>query len=90
MIVLDYPHGTRYGYGGLGCRCQHCRDAENDYKRNLRRAPRILAADDRRHGTLNGYDNYRCRCVPCSEVKRKYNAGRRAAEATNAALWATA
>jgi hypothetical protein len=56
-------HGTVTGYS-YGCRCDKCREAERNRKKQIGKK---LKADttDPRHGTSTGY-MYGCRCLKCT------------------------
>lgn len=56
-------HGTVTGYG-YGCRCEKCREAERNRRKQIGKK---LKADptDPRHGTAAGYQ-YGCRCEECT------------------------
>ena len=40
-------HGTIYCYNRLGCRCEPCRQARSDYKRESLKDPRVRDATNR-------------------------------------------
>ena len=71
----DPRHGTRNGYGNLGCRCGDCTDAISH--------PEGLPPGDPRHGTLSSYVTFRCRCPLCRAANtawgQRYRARQRAA-----------
>jgi excisionase family DNA binding protein len=62
-------HGGRYAYE-VGCRCEACRTAWNDYHRAAReqRAANLVerGSDGLQHGTVSTYKNHRCRCEACA------------------------
>lgn len=76
----DPRHGTRNGYGNLGCRCDACREAhrQNHRKYMIRvKESGELAGDGVQHGTAYRYD-VGCRCNACKEA---HNAKSRATKA---------
>lgn len=61
-------HGTRSEYQNYGCRCDKCRKANAEYRRESRLVSGAqMRANplDSRHGTVSGYRNHGCRCDKC-------------------------
>jgi hypothetical protein len=69
-------HGGRYAYE-VGCRCDACRTAWNDYHRTARerRAANLeqRGGDGVQHGTVSTYRNHGCRCEACVEAQVRAN-----------------
>jgi Sigma-70, region 4 len=64
-------HGTPYRYN-RGCRCDDCRAARREYRRQWR-----ATASPPKHGTQNAYCNYACRCPKCKRWAKRHYAERR-------------
>lgn len=61
-------HGTYNGYSNYGCKCELCRAAGAEWRRQRyvkkARAPRVP-----QHGTTSEYGNHGCRCDLCRAAK---------------------
>ena len=71
--VDDPRHGTIRGYD-IGCRCDPCKSAKNDYKKEYNKNKLEEIQQDPEHsfhGTIQGY-NIGCRCDPCKSAKNDY------------------
>lgn len=79
----ELTHGSRYTYVKLKCRCDLCKDANAEYKRNKTAYYASLQASDARqntssdaqsilgeltHGLPSTYEWYQCRCSKCEEA----------------------
>jgi hypothetical protein len=62
-------HGTSTGYYTGGCRCDECRAAASEYRKQYRQGRRIRKEKSAerviRHGTRSGYNYDKCRCDEC-------------------------
>jgi excisionase family DNA binding protein len=68
-------HGRRYAYQ-VGCRCDACRTAWNDYHRTARKrrsANLEQVSNGLKHGTVSTYKNHGCRCDACARAGSKAN-----------------
>lgn len=65
---MKRAHGTYARYAGSGCRCQVCKDANNDYSRAQK--ARLRTEEPKKHGTYSAYMNHGCRCEECKEAGR--------------------
>jgi hypothetical protein len=68
-------HGGRHAYE-VGCRCDACRTAWNDYHRAARQrqaAKLEQASEGLRHGTVSTYRNHGCRCEACFQAQAEWN-----------------
>jgi excisionase family DNA binding protein len=68
-------HGGRHAYE-IGCRCDACRTAWNDYHRAARErrtAQLDLVRDQVQHGTISTYRNHGCRCPACFQAQSDWN-----------------
>ena len=70
---MNINHGTLAGYVDKRCRCQECRDANRDYRQDLRIAALRTNFAGYVHGRSGAYD-LGCRCRPCRDAKRPVNA----------------
>lgn len=61
-------HGTISGYIRGKCRCDGCRKAYSDYRREWQIG---IKGNNVRHGTKHYYDAYGCRCPDCKRAKSK-------------------
>lgn len=57
------PHGTATGYVNRGCRCEPCRVAVREYRRDLN--AKRQGIPKHKHGTVGGYSWLGCRCEAC-------------------------
>ena len=67
------PHGTRSTYNHSGCRCDPCKAATRDYKRQQRTIHRNLEPPANTHGTASTYSNWGCRCDQCKQAMSDAN-----------------
>jgi len=70
----DPRHGTTNGYK-VGCRCDPCRNADSEYKKQykLDRLQEMQNDPDHKfHGTPNGYI-IGCRCDPCRNADSEHH-----------------
>jgi excisionase family DNA binding protein len=68
-------HGRRYAYQ-VGCRCDACRTAWNDYHRTARerRSANLEQVwNGLQHGTVSTYKNHGCRCDACARAGSRAN-----------------
>lgn len=70
-------HGKVWSYNH-GCRCQDCRDASTERRRQQRSAWK-KRLDEAPHGTISGYGNWYCRCELCTARWSLYMQQQRAA-----------
>jgi hypothetical protein len=68
---------TAGGNSNHGCRCDDCRIAMNQMRREWR-ARLAESGWVKEHGTRNGYVTYNCRCDLCRAANAAYNRGLRA------------
>ena len=71
--VDDPRHGTIRGYD-IGCRCDPCKSAKSDYKKEYKKDKLEEIQQDPEHsfhGTIQGYI-IGCRCDPCKSAKSEY------------------
>ena len=73
MPKIPPAHGTDSRYT-KGCRCDECRSAHAEARRNLRARYRVEGFPS--HGTYGSYSNG-CHCAECTAAFRKYAAARR-------------
>lgn len=76
---MENEHGTITGYLSRKCRCDECKRAYADYRREYRMGRRIQIDKPLppiKHGTLNGYGRRKCRCDECLTVGRAYHNNR--------------
>lgn len=74
------PHGTATGYTNRGCRCEPCRVAVREYRKQLNAArPGI---PNHKHGTLTAYKSLGCRCADCRQAVAVWAYQRRHQEPT--------
>jgi excisionase family DNA binding protein len=68
-------HGARYAYE-VGCRCDACRAAWNNYHRRARRQRAANLDVSHRaleHGKIGTYRNHGCRCEACCQAQSEAN-----------------
>jgi hypothetical protein len=65
-------HGTRHGYVTYRCRCDDCRRANTEYRREQRATARTAKPREDWHGKLSGYTLHKCRCPECRQVHADY------------------
>lgn len=69
VVMRDNPedprHGTKNGYGNLGCRCPRCTEATRIAQAEQVARPRQLAPGDPRHGTRYARTYWHCHCEIC-------------------------
>jgi 5-methylcytosine-specific restriction endonuclease McrA len=67
-------HGTVYGYFHQNCRCDFCKKAGSDYRKDYKERKKnggvISERGVAKHGTQYMYDHYKCRCDLCREAVR--------------------
>jgi hypothetical protein len=78
-------HGTLSGYDHHRCRCDQCRQARKQYRKELRE--REDKADAPWHGKLTGYYDHRCRCDACKEEARAYRQSRQKGSYDGSEAW---
>jgi hypothetical protein len=80
-MTKKFPgHGTVYAYNDFSCRCDLCKAAKAEYRKN--RMPkyerltieqvRELGLPEPKHGTVSSYSNYRCHCPLCTAALTEY------------------
>jgi hypothetical protein len=74
----DERHGTRNGYGNLGCRCTDCRDANTEWQASNRALMRDRVPPYGSHGKATTYTNWSCRCPDCTRAHADYERRRQA------------
>lgn len=68
----EHWHGTANGYLNRKCRCEPCKAAAADYRRQWRAKAIAAGAPVKLHGTRTGYQAYRCRCLQCRVAGARY------------------
>jgi hypothetical protein len=78
--LFDEPwHGTLKGYYKKACRCQLCKKAASDNRKERREflLSQPVTGHERWHGTTSGYNLRRCRCELCKKAGSDYREKRR-------------